>query len=352
LLWLAINISAAMTFATKFDFVPLCVAGLAVILLWLRGKLSFIQLISMGMLLLAGTIFFVFLAHGFHFSFDDLMYSFEIANGLNKDAVVSDNHLLHNLITYPLGFIGGIGLVVFSLAVYGKTRMFGKTGAKTFAGSNYRLGLGLWVVFLAVEFLARWLLDTTFIRRANFVMPFLAMAGALGFYHLTNSLKPKLRISLWWAVVLYTAGLAITSQSNFWNDTRYRARSQVQELGAGKNIRYSGYAWIPGMPGDSNSNPIDPDLWVIHESFYGRMWKYFTTPFKVPECCDEVYNCPPVEVCRNYQALLHGELDYELVGFYPTREYFPERLLFKYLFGTYETFLGDVRVYQRVRNEE
>lgn len=346
-LWLGMTISAAMAFATKFDFIPLCVAGLAIIVLWLRNKLSITQMLTLGLLLLAGSVFFVFLAHGFHFSFDELIYSFKIASGLNQDAVVSDNHLLTNLITYPLGFIGGIGLVVFALAIYGKTRMFGKRGTAIFAGSNFRLAMGLWIAFLAVEFLTRWLLDTTFIRRANFVMPFLAVAGAVGFYYLTATLKPRIRKGLWWAAVLYTGGLAISSQANFWNDTRYRARPLVQELGSGKSIRYSGYAWIPGMPGDRNHDPADPDLWVIHEAFYGRVWKYFTTPFKVPRCCDEVYNCPPEEVCRNYQALLRGELDYKLVGYYPTREYFPERLLFKYLFGSYETFLGDVRVYQR-----
>lgn len=346
-LWLAMMFTSAMAFATKFDFIPLGVAGLTVIFLGFRKKLSLLQVINSGLLLLAGSIFFIFLAHGFDFSFDHLAYSFEIASGLNKNAVAQDQHLLHNLITYPMGFIAGIGLVVFGLAVYGKTQLFGRKGANIFGNLHQRQAIWLWLIFLAIEFLTRWLLDTTFIRRANFVMPFLSLVGAVGFYQLTASLPPGLRKGFWWAAVLYTLGLAASSQANFWDDTRYRARQQVQEIAAGKSTLYSGYAWIPGMPGDRNQQPSEPDIWVIHESFYGRVWKYFTTPFKVPACCEEVYNCPPEEVCRRYQALLKGELDYELVGFYPTREFFPERLLFKHLFGTYETFLGDLRIYRK-----
>jgi hypothetical protein len=42
-----------------------------------------------------------------------------------------------------------------------------------------------------------------------------------------------------------------------------------------------------------------------------------------------------------------GRSPFELVQVFRVRHPFPERLLFKALFGTYETFLGDVLVYAK-----
>ena len=89
------------------------------------------------------------------------------------------------------------------------------------------------------------------------------------------------------------------------------------------------------------------DLFIMHETYYGRYWKFFTTPFKIPKCCDEVYHCESEEVCLFYQGVLSGqEANLELIKSFETVEIFPERILFKHLFGTYETFLGDVKIYK------
>lgn len=346
-LWLATNFCLALSLGTKLDFIPFLISGLAFAYLTYRRQLQLLKLPLLAILMLLTTSFFFFVAHGFHLSFADLKYSYDIASGLNKDVVAKGNHLLYNPIVYTLGFIGGAGLPAFLLAIAGSIKALRKRGAFLFSGRHQQTALAFWLIFLALEFLTRWLIDTSFIRRANFVLPYIAVFAALAWYHLIAE-QPGRRKNLWLGMlVAYTLGIAIVSQYNFWQDTRYRAISYLQEGGYGNDIQYSGYAWVPGMPGAANRQPENPKLLVIHEAFYGRVWKSFTTPFKVPECCDEVYHCPPEETCRYYQSLLRNESDFELVKIFPTIEVFPERLLFKHLLGSYETFLGDLRIYRK-----
>ena len=98
------------------------------------------------------------------------------------------------------------------------------------------------------------------------------------------------------------------------------------------------------MPKEGNK-PEGAPVHIMHESHYSRYWKFFTTPFRVPSCCEEVYNCWSEEDCKRIQAIFRGESDYQLLAEFSTRTVFPERVLFKEWFGTYETFLGDVRIY-------
>ncbi|MEM6698163.1 MAG: hypothetical protein AAF599_07190, partial [Bacteroidota bacterium] len=90
----------------------------------------------------------------------------------------------------------------------------------------------------------------------------------------------------------------------------------------------------------------EADILVLHEAAYGRYWKMFTTPFRMPNCCDEVYHCNE-NACKEMQAILLAQTEFELLKTFETLETFPERILFKRYFGTYETFLGDVRIYEK-----
>jgi hypothetical protein len=66
----------------------------------------------------------------------------------------------------------------------------------------------------------------------------------------------------------------------------------------------------------------------------------------VPACCEEVYHCNQEE-CELYQKLLSGNPEYGLVKKFKPVDWAPERLLFKHYFGTYETFLGDVLIFEK-----
>ena len=47
-----------------------------------------------------------------------------------------------------------------------------------------------------------------------------------------------------------------------------------------------------------------------------------------------------------YASFVMARSRFQLTQKFVPLDWAPERLLFKHLFGTYETFLGDVRIYE------
>jgi hypothetical protein len=95
---------------------------------------------------------------------------------------------------------------------------------------------------------------------------------------------------------------------------------------------------------------LDWEYFVLHESWYSRYTQSMTTPFGVPTCCEEVYNCIGQPECDQIQAMVLDQRDdVVLHKAFRTWDVFPERLLCHHFFGYYETFLGDVVIYKRIR---
>lgn len=334
--------SLAMNFGLKFDFLPFLLLGATLLFSWRKGHLTFSSAWwRMGRIGLVALLCFP-LIHGFSYSWNDFAYSFQVAQEFNQNAIQQDLHWLHNPILYLCGVIGGSSIWIVVLG-FGGCWLLIRQG---WALRQKHPGWLLFLFFVAMEFGVRWMLDTPFIRRANVFLPFLAITAVW------------MALSLWrqyprlmsWAIGfiwLYTFGLAWFGQQGFWQDTRYQALEVFRELPADAAIYYSTYAKIPHMPPASANSPEEADVLVVHETYYGRYWKYFTTPFKVPVCCEEVYNCANEQLCTFYQDLLLDKTSFELLYTYPTDHPFPERVLFKRFFGTYETFLGDLKIYKR-----
>ena len=343
-LLLAIPFTTAMTFATKFDFIPFLMGGVVLITLLIQRKIS-IPVTLFLIPCLTGLFLFSFgLATAFTLSYEEVRHSFDYLYRQNKDVIGSDNHLLYNPFLYIMAIIGGSSLPVVLAGIYGKS-VYLKRGLKAIP-----FGLFLFLLFLALEFAVRWNIDTPFVRRVNIFMPMVAILGAYGVTAFAGRLKKRTWLPAL-LVILYTLTIALVGQYNAWNDTRYRARTFLNsEAQTDKKVCYSYYVWIPDMPTPYLKK--DADLLLLHETYYGRYWKFFTTPFKSPPaCCEEIYHCLGEEECAFYQTLLAGnDPDFELYKVIPTIEIMPERLLFKRLFGTYETFLGDVRIYKRRAN--
>ena len=342
LLEIVLGTALALTFGLKFDFLPFFLLGIILLVAWRQGFIRFSSLLLRGFRI--GTVVLICfpVVHGFAFSWEDLIYSFQVAQGFNQNAIPQDNHWMHNPILYISGVIGGTSIWVFLATLMGMVTL-GKGFLERF---KLHPAWFFFLLFVAMEFAVRWFLDTPFIRRANVFLPFMAITAA--WYLLTQFNALRSRKS--WIVsfvFLYTLGIAIFGQNNFWQDTRYQALDSIQRTAKGKKIYYSTYAKIPAMPAQNANSPDEADILVVHETYYGRYWKYFTTPFKIPDCCEEVYNCANEELCIFYQDLLSDRSSFELVKTYPTYHPFPERRLFKYLFGTYETFLGDIKIYKR-----
>jgi len=330
----------AMSFATKFDFLPLALCGLLLFVLFFRKELKFVAFFTIGLWMLAGFVFFYWLGHSFNITFDDIERSYKVIRALNEDIIPEDKHWLHNPILYLSAVIGGSSLPVIIVVGIALWLFAKKKHRLPFLRKHTLTGLLILCVFIGLEFLVRWRIDTPFVRRANEFLPFCAVLAAYGMHYFSYQKKGWRRYALPALVVLYTLGIALVSQYNFWNDTRFKAHAYLQEHFPNQAAEYSMYA------NTTKSNvAAESDILVIHEAYYGRFWKSFTTPFKVPECCEEVYHC--ASSCDFYQQLLQGETEYELVKIFPTLEIFPERLLYKHLYGTYETFLGDVRIYEK-----
>ena len=112
------------------------------------------------------------------------------------------------------------------------------------------INLLLFLLFLALEFLVRWKMDTPFVRRANIFLPYVALLAAYGLQ--TFFKRPLLRRLTTIGVVTYTLGLAIVSQYNFWNDTRYRSRVlHKEQLQSTEKVKYTMYEFERQMPKQS-----------------------------------------------------------------------------------------------------
>ncbi len=343
---LAIPFTAAAAFATKFDFIPTVFAGAILLFLLWRGKYKLKTAVGYAGTYVAFFLLFFYIFTLFNFGWVEVRHGFDLLYRENHDVIQSDNHLLYNPLLYFAGVTGGTSALVMIVFLITLASLLAR--GKAFGA---RIALRWWIFFILLEFLVRWSMDTAFIRRAGIFLPFVAVLAGRG---LAGILRGNLERPAWqrlgatWLVVLYTLVLTLLSQSNFWFDPRYRAKNFLTENYPQAEIYYSPYAYAEGMPPGLREQE-EADLLVVHESFYSRYWKSFTTPFQYPpDCCEEVYHCRSVSECQFYQNLLSGKNeDYELVRTFPTKEYLPERVLFKDLFGSFETFLGDVRVYRK-----
>lgn len=335
-------LGSGWTLGSKLDFLPFFLApAYMFIAQWLQTKNLPQSLLSPAIVLL-GSISAFFLAHLFYYPWDEMVYSYGKLTELNQDVIERDQHWLYNPLLYLIAVAAGAGLPLTVLA-FSRVKSY---WSKTFGAGNWSspkaLGLGYFLLLLLLEFGVRWSLDTPFVRRADIFLPALALAGGYALWQLRQT-KMKWKQALAIAILSYSLGITVVNQSNFWADTRYKAMDYLRQAEA-RSFHYSTYAFVPGMPKEGNDADAPP-LHIMHESHYGRYWRFFTTPFRVPTCCEEVYNCWSEADCERIQAIFRGETNYQLKAEFQTRALFPERILFKKLFGTYETFLGDVRVY-------
>ncbi len=116
-----------------------------------------------------------------------------------------------------------------------------------------------------------------------------------------------------------------------------------------ERIAYTPYAYAANIP-DSESHRAEWTYLIAHETFYSRYGLSFTTPFGFPDCCEEVYHCGGEAECAFFQGLLTRPATVGIapVATFRTVDIFPERLLYHALFGYFETFLGDTRIYRRI----
>ncbi|MEM0995019.1 MAG: phospholipid carrier-dependent glycosyltransferase [Bacteroidota bacterium] len=277
LFFLFLPLPFAMTLATKLDFLPIVVLGLSGLLLLFQRQLCFQKLLMLSIWFLVLGSFYYLLAHGFDWNFEEAKRSFIVTKDLNENVVTKDQRWLHNPVLYLLGIIGGTSLPIFILSMIGAINLM---RSNTSPRVNPQvMALGWMVLLLFLEFLVRWQMDTPFIRRANIFLPFCAMTAAYALHNVLGNKASKmllLRHLLVVFIIVYTLGLTLSSQRNFWRDNRYAARDFIAENIVGDaKIKYSMYAKIKYMPKETAQSLQDAEVLVLHETYYSRYWKSF-----------------------------------------------------------------------------
>lgn len=342
--WFWMALGAAIAFAFKFDFFPaLLLTGFIVVGVWKGyGKTEKRQRYPMRQFiffLLSFGLFFGMLT-GFSWPLDNIISSWKILREANENVIAQDDHWRDNPFIYTAAIIAGIGLPAIWMALRGAWQI-------RWPKLLERPAVWFILVLLLLEALLRWRIDTPFVRRANEFMPALCLLAAYGFYRL----KPaSWKVA---AVLAYTFFFALVGQSNHWWDTRSTARDYVLANIPINSVKilatpYAGASGLPILPPFREGGNWDYAL--LHETYYQRYTLSLTTPFGYPPCCEGVYHCYSVEECEATQALFRGEnKSVELIARFNGRTVFPERILYKKLFGTYETFLGDVLIFKRIK---
>ncbi len=347
ILWSGVGVAFSLSF--RFQIVPLF--ALLAVLGWgvwtavpAHRRERLIWVLVAG-LLVAGVFY---ISVGFDYNWREFLKSKkELAEGA-LDIIQNGRHghWLYNPFLYFMAILAGtsfLAVVSFLASLF----YFFRHETKNSQAHRF-VWLMLLTLFAAFIFL--WLGDGTFVRHANIFLPALALLAAYGgisFYDRFSRINSRLKITVIVGVVVYTLGLTVFSQYYFVKDNRYEAAKFLKSYGPNKKIVYSGYAYVKG----SNLSGLLPDLdnadlVVMHEALYGRYYKSFTVPLKrFPNCCQDTFLCLPQE-CSVIQSILKDETNYRLIKEYPITNPFPERVLFKNLFGTYETFLGDVLIYE------
>ena len=352
LLGLAVGCGGALAF--KFDVFPTVWGGILLLTLVIfgrgrgcsatgeAGRLPKLPAwyLPAALVLLAG----VFLVFTYDWSWEEIEYSFNRLRKANRDVISHEDHLRDNLITYPMGVLAGIGLPAFGLAVIGAVRLVRTRLADWRQPLAFR-NLAVWypAAFLLTEFGLRWYMDTTFIRRVNVFMPAVALLAA---YVLQ---RRRVRPWLTALVIAWSFGLGVVGQSNHWFDPRIAMRDWAnEELPKPTKVGISASINIEGLKNWRYYLKLDWEYFITSEAFYRRYTKSMTTPFGVPPCEGGIYHGGPADQCEDFQAMHNGtHPGVELVKEFRTTDIFPERILYHHLFGYYETFLGDVRVFKR-----
>jgi hypothetical protein len=353
--WLLIltPLSLAMPFALRFDVVPLFYLVGCLLILAYRKKISVKKAFYLLALFGLFTLGFFYLSVGFNYGIKDFLFSRYILIYDNLYAIKLNSPLLHNPVLYFFAILSGTSFMAVATCILSLVYLL--RNERGCVPGQFHLFL---VCFLVPSFLILWAGDGTFVRRANIFLPYIALTSGYGLAKLLqyaeSSSKKQLRrasVILVSFIVLYTFALSVLSQTYFLKETRYSASAFLNNHAPRSLIAYSPYARVNAMPSGIALQDFrdNVDIIVLHETYYGRYWKYFTTPFKRPGCCDEVFHCD-ADDCVLIQALLENRTDYTLLKKFEVRHPFPERVLFKNLFGTYETFLGDVLIFEKSRS--
>ena len=343
-LLITIPLTVAAGLSMRFDPIPLAIALLLLILLTVRGKLTLRALWGHTSSFIVLTVLFFLIFTVFQFNPGEVDRAITASY---REHFVQHNgigHWFYTPVSYLLAIIAGTGLPVIIVATITFTALSRR--GKTFPGYPGFLILQL---FLGLEFIGIWYMDVPLVSMVGVFMPFIAILGGRGLAGVLMGEPDRAAWQRYGATIFvigYTLLMTVVSQRNAWNDSRYQARQYLHEQQI-SDIAYSPRALATGMPEGISREKAG---WLlVHEAYFGRYWKSFSSPFRFPpRCCEQVYDCIGGEThCVFYQELLAGkQTDWSRVASFAPVEILPERKLFNLLFGTYDNALGEVILFK------
>ena len=330
--------ASTICLATKLNFMPL---AFLVIMFALRKEELTKKARTFAML------FFVFistywLANGSLATYKDISLTVGASIGVNFIDQIPDKQLLLNPLLFFFAVLAGSSLLTLASALL---------GAKKFWDGKKDAGFWLFIVAPVLAWLAvSSLRPNVFPRSIIELFPLMALFS--GFFVASLFRERKFHIAVIAAAVLiiYPLGLTLSSQGEFAHDNRFHAYDWLSEnTSPGEEVLASRYVFS-----DSGEEPPaitlgEADYIVLHEFYYGRYVKKFTSGFGTPKCVSGVHHPTSIENCEAIQKLVLDtpESGYSLAKEFRVENPFAERVVFKEFFGMYTPNAGDILIFRK-----
>jgi len=258
--------------------------------------------------------------------------------------VIGWHKIPRNLLNLPLSLIMGLGLLAFCCLFPGLRAVLERQKDRR-----------VWLVLLSVVAFAAFLvvlMTTPYYRHYIMLIPLAALVAAMGFWRLKLS-RHKLAVAIF---IAWPALLGLDLVSDYHRDPRIELRSWYDEV---KPQRvFISYYVNPPVKSTAGWRMFSPELargnaailrrgqyLVLSENWYDTA---FRNELNGP-IINDISKLPLTkpEYVRFYRQALAGEHPYlKLTREFRVKNFMPELVAHKWLYGTFQLFVGDILVFR------
>jgi hypothetical protein len=292
--------------------------------------------------LVATVIFVIFeTASGWRYDFSNWMLTMHNVQTDNVNAV-ADNNKLTNILVYAAGIPVALGLG--SLAVFLR-------GVKDIvkSGAAYVTRDLLWLLVLPVALhgVMICMLDIPFARHFLPIVPALCLVAGYGLKKFREQLSVGLFRLLLAVLMCYQLFYIGSVEYNFVHETRDAAKIWLEKnIPPGQSLYVACAQRLPNLKSLATPGSHYGSRYVVmHETFYYRYIRSVVTPLLDYPRWENVYRGNAMDY-REVQKIFQGRSSLKLIKIFPVVCLTPESWLFKKWWGTYQQFIGDVRIYE------
>lgn len=333
-------IASTICFSVQFNFIPL----IFILVVFLFRKDNFKNKAFSITLLFFVFISTYWISSGSLATYKDISLTIFGSLSSNLTTAIQDKQIWLNPILYLLALIAGTSIVTTLSSIAGGFLILKEKTNKSFL---------LYLVLPALAWLFLMCLKPNIFPRYAIVMiPIIALFSG---YFIKRIFEAK---TFWVAclivvfIVLSPLTLTLDSQEGYLNEneTRFEYYNWLKGISKDAKVLESRYVRVPTMNQDYNLSFDDnPDYIVLHELYYSRYIKKFTTGFGTPKCISGVHHPTSMENCNVVQGLVLNTENsgYSLEKSFKANDKSIERVLFRKLFGTYTYKTGELLVFKK-----